>query len=291
MKNNTVSFFSGFLKGILVGVANIIPGVSGGTIAVVLGIFDELIDAINNFYKDFKRYFKFLLPVGLGAAFGIVAFSSLIEYSLTKYSFPTSMFFVGLVIGSIPLIYAKASEKKFRKEYAIPFVAALCIVAYLSLIKEPSGAADLAAATPSDMAYLFFGGAIAAAAMVIPGISGSFIMILLGLYPNVIHAIASLKLLLYSPTDINLITSIAVTLIPLGLGVIAGILLISKIISILLKKMYAPTYFAILGLVFGSVFGIFNDPITYQSGMSLPVMFAGVAALAAGCVISLRLGK
>ncbi|MCD8157957.1 MAG: DUF368 domain-containing protein [Clostridiales bacterium] len=103
------------LKGMLMGIANIIPGVSGGTIAVVLRIFDPMIEAINNFYKSkeaFKKHIRFLVILFIGCLLGIGAFSKLIKAGLESYSFPTCMFFAGLVVGSISLIYGKAKEKK-----------------------------------------------------------------------------------------------------------------------------------------------------------------------------------
>ena len=100
-----------FFKGIIVGVANVIPGVSGGTIAVVLHIFDRMIEAINHFTSDIKKHVKFLLPLGAGAAVGVLAFSVLIDYTLTNYSLPTCGFFAGLVAGSLPLIWGMANSK------------------------------------------------------------------------------------------------------------------------------------------------------------------------------------
>ena len=111
-------FLNLFLKGIFVGIANIIPGVSGGTIAVVLRIFDQMIDAINNFFKNPKKHIKFLIPLFLGAVFGIVLFSKLLEFCLAKESLPTSLFFVGLVVGSIPLIYTQAKKKEIKPSTA-----------------------------------------------------------------------------------------------------------------------------------------------------------------------------
>ncbi len=283
------TFILNFLKGIIIGVANIIPGVSGGTIAVVLNVFDELIGAINNFFKDIKRYLVFLLPIILGVGFGIVAFSSLIEFSLSTYSFPTSTFFVGLVVGSIPLIYKKAASSKFKLGYAVPFVLALALVVSLSLIKESSPLAGDNASP--NMLFLLVGGIIASAAMVVPGVSGSFIMILLGLYPKVIHAVSEIKAFISAPTDMQLLISILKVLAPLGIGVLLGIFIISKVISVLLEKAHAVTYFAILGLIFGSIFGIFNDPITYQSGVSAMSIGVGVVTFIVGTVISLFLGK
>ena len=101
-----------FLKGIIIGVANVIPGVSGGTIAVVLHIFDRMIDAINHFTKDIKKHIMFLLPLLAGAGVGVLAFSVLIDFCLENYSLPTCSFFAGLVAGSLPLIYGMAKSKR-----------------------------------------------------------------------------------------------------------------------------------------------------------------------------------
>lgn len=286
MKN----FIMLLIKGIFVGVANIIPGVSGGTIAVVLGIFDRLIDAINNFYKDLKKYFIFLIPIGLGMVFGIVGFSTVIDFTLTNYSLPTTLFFIGLVVGSIPLIYKKATEKSFKPIYVVPTIIA-CLIVVLFSVLSPDEARQTGAVDMLMMIKLFFGGIIAAAAMVIPGISGSFMMVLMGLYSTVLHTIAGIKDYLRSPADIQLLIGLLSVLIPLGIGVVIGILLISKVIAILMKKYYSITYFSIFGLMLGSIFGMFNDPITYQSGVNAMAIVISVITFAVGFALSTVLGK
>ncbi len=279
-----------FLKGIVVGIANIIPGVSGGTIAVVLGIFDKLIDAVNNFYKDLKRYAMFLLPLGAGMLFGIAAFSKLIEYCFGKYSFATTMFFVGLVVGSLPLIYSKATKNKpTAKNIFAAAVAFLAVVVIVQLKAPQTSAAELAA-TPANLLKFFAGGVIAAAAMVIPGISGSFVMVLLGLYSSVISSISTFISALL-PLDMGAVIAPFLLLSFLGVGVIAGLLLISKIIELLMKKYHAYTYFSILGLMCGSIYGMFADPQTYASGLNALAVAAGVVALLAGLGISIVLGR
>ena len=108
--------------GVIIGVANIIPGVSGGTMAVVLNIYDKLIDSVSNFRKDFKKSIMFLLPIGIGAVLGIVAFSKLIEFLLTNYPLATNFFFIGLILGSIPMIFKRATEDRFRLSSLVPFL-------------------------------------------------------------------------------------------------------------------------------------------------------------------------
>lgn len=278
-----------FFRGILIGVANIIPGVSGGTIAVTLGIFDELIEAINNFFKDPKKYIKFLLPIFIGAIVGVLFFSSLIEYGLINFSLPTSMFFAGLVAGSIRLIYRKATEQQYKPTYYIYTLVAFIIVIILSNFSGPSLSITTTTFTTSLYIRLFISGAIAASAMIIPGISGSFVMILLGVYPLLISSISSIKDYLLDLSNTPLLISILQVVIPMGLGIVVGVLLISRIIDILFKKAYSITYFTILGLILGSLYGIFNDPSTYASGTSLPIIAVSIVTFAVGVALSLLL--
>ena len=119
MKNKILPPIMLFFKGIMIGVANIIPGVSGGTIAVIVGVFDRLLAALNTLFKKFKDNLKFLIPLGIGAVAGILALSRLMEYCLVKFEIQTNFFFVGLVIGSIPLIYNKVSDNTSRVKFHV----------------------------------------------------------------------------------------------------------------------------------------------------------------------------
>ena len=299
-----VRFLNLFIKGIFVGVANVIPGVSGGTIAVVLRIFDEMIDAINNFYKDFKKYSLFLIPLGLGALVGIGIFSKLIEFCLENYSLPTNLFFIGLVVGSIPLIYGKAAEKKVKKWYFLVSAVSFLIVAGISLIKEPEDTTVNSVLNFSAVIEIFLGGIIASSAMVIPGISGSFVMVLLGLYNTIITSISgfinkvgeAFVYLSEGKTFLECLKHVVISdetiiLVTAGIGIVIGIVIISKIIALLFEKAFSVTYFAILGLIFGSIFSIFKAPETYQSGVSVSAVIVSVFTFLLGFVISLILGR
>ncbi|MFV0519674.1 MAG: DUF368 domain-containing protein [Lachnospirales bacterium] len=272
-----------FLKGIIFGIANIIPGVSGGTIAVVLNIYDKLIYSINNIFKDLKENLKFLLPLLIGAGCGIIFLSSIISYGLEYYSLPTTMLFAGLVTGSIPLIGKIATEdKKFNPMYLIFTFVAFLIVFYMS--NEKNATAVVAGET--NYLYLFVSGIIASSAMIIPGISGSFMMILLGVYPMLIENISLLKDLIKDPTNFTLMFEIFQVLVPIGLGIIVGVLLTSKLIEYLMKNFKSQTFFTILGLIFGSLYGLFVDPATYASGVNVTSIALGVIAFILGLVIT-----
>ena len=271
-----MNFLLNFIKGIFVGVENIIPGVSGGTIAVILGIFDRLISSINSLFTNFKKSFLFLLPIGLGAVVGILALSHLLGFCLENYSFPTNYFFVGLVAGSIPLIYGKASCKGVKPGYIVSAVIAFAVVVLFSLLKDPEASVNIAEMSVINAAIFLGAGAIAAAAMVIPGISGSFVLVLLGLYPSVLAALNTFNIPL---------------LLSLGIGIVLGVLLISKLISILMEKAYSVTYFAILGLIIGSLYSIAADPTTYASGVTVSSVIVSVITFIAGFFLALTLGR
>ena len=296
--NFKLEFLFLFFKGIIVGKANVIPGVSGGTIAVVLHIFDRLLEAINHFTSDVKKHIKFLLPLALGAGFGIVAFSVLIDYTLSNYSLPTCGFFAGLVAGSIPLIYGMAKSKQPKGKtfvnYLIYVVLAFALVIFLATLKTPEetshAVGDVSFAL---MIKALFGGIIASAAMIIPGVSGSFMLVLMGLYNTVIGTVALLKDFLLT-WDFSLLLNIVKFLAPLGIGIIIGAILIAKVIEFLMTKHHTETYYIILGLILGSLIGIFLDPIafgSYSGAVPLSAYIATALTFAGGFVVSIFLGK
>lgn len=235
-----------FLKGMIIGIANIIPGLSGGTMAILVGVYEKLISTIGNFFKKFKETFKenmiFLVPLGLGMVVGVVAFSKLLEILLKNYTMPTQFAFIGLVLGGLPLIFKNANkEGKFKKKYLIPLIITFIIGLTLSLLEkfgitgaEVSGI-DL---NPLNIFLLFIYGFIAAGTMVIPGISGSFMLMLLGVYNAILGYVASLNILV---------------LIPFAIGAVAGVLILAKLIDVLLKKYHNGTYYAIIGFVVGAI--------------------------------------
>ena len=287
-----------FFKGIIVGIANVIPGVSGGTIAVVLHIFDRLIEAINHFTSNVKKHIMFLLPLILGAGFGILAFSVLINYTLTNFSLPTCGFFAGLVAGSLPLIYSMAKSKRPRNKsnsnYMIYTILSLALVIFLATIKTPeSSDAIIGDVSFSLMVKALIGGIIASAAMIIPGVSGSFMLVLLGLYNVVIGYVALVKDFLLT-WDFNILISIIKFCAPLAIGVIIGAILISKLIEFLMNKYHTETYYIILGLILGSLIGIFLDPIafgSYSGSVPVTAYITTAVTFIVGFGVSTLLGK
>ena len=183
-----MEFFGNIIKGIMIGIANIIPGVSGGTMAVSLGIYDRLIGSISGLFREFKKSILFLIPIIIGAGIGIVGFTYAIEYLLDKHTFVTCMAFVGLILGGLPAIFssmrAKVSSGGVGVFGILAFVIAFAISGGMPLLKESKDALTVIAVTPGNMVILFILGIVASATMVIPGVSGSmmlmiFVMILL----------------------------------------------------------------------------------------------------------------
>jgi putative membrane protein len=285
-----------FLNGLVLGITQTVPGVSGGTIAIIMGFYFDLIKAINHFTEDIRKNFRFLFPLALGTAAGLLLFSSIINYFLANYSFPMMLFFIGLMIGTIPQIYSKVKEKGQRIKFTdvvmmiIPFVV---VLAMSGLKREPVPTSSEAISNIGFpyMVFIFFAGIIAAAILVIPGVSGSFALLLLGLYPLVIHSVSSIRLLLIDITNITLLQNICKVLVPLGIGIVIGGLLMARLIEKLLFKYEKIVYTVILGLILGSVCVLFMDPIVYKSGISAFIIAAGVLTFSLGCVLSFKLGK
>lgn len=236
------------LRGAVMGVSNIIPGVSGGTMAVSMGIYDRVIYAVNNLFKQFKKSFKELLPILIGVLIGLFAFAALIgsllgtksdEIPITRL--PTNFAFIGLILGGLPAIYKRVNMKDAKIPGILLFLVFLALVVVLPLLNPPEArTVDHSIGTILLMIPL---GAIASATMVIPGISGSMILMLLGYYNSVINAMNNLRGGDWS--------SLAI-LLPYVIGLLIGIVFIARLMNFLLRKHAALTFCAIFGLVIGS---------------------------------------
>ena len=290
-----VKHIRNFLNGVAFGITETVPGVSGGTIAIILGFYYELIECVNHFTKDYKKYLKFAIPLILGMVTGLVVFSSIIHFLLTHHSLPTMLFFIGLIVGIIPLIYDKVRQPN---EYLpsmwylvlIPLIF-LIIISNIRGVLVPDPAEVVRTINTPFMLLIFVSGIVAAAALVIPGISGSFVLLLIGIYPLATYSISSLRGWLMDITNVSLFIDICKVLVPLGFGVIIGGLSMARLIEKLLLHYHMIIYSIILGLLLGSVYALFRDPIVYQSGTSTAAIVTGAATFICGAIISFNLGK
>ncbi len=281
-----------FLNGLSFGIIETVPGVSGGTIAIILGFYSELIESLNHFTENAKKHTKFLIPISLGIATGLVIFSSIMSYLLKYVSFPTMTFFIGLTVGIIPLIYVKVKEPKqwFKSKVLVLILIAFFTVLVVSNLK-PLPVEVINHIDAPFMLFIFLAGVIAAIALVIPGLSGSFILLLLGIYPLVTYSVSSIGVLLTDITNTALMLDIAKVLVPLALGVIVGGLSMARLIEKLLKNHYKTLYSIILGFLLGSVCVLFRESLSFQSGSSALIIIAGVTTFLLGGIISFSLGK
>lgn len=275
------------LRGVVIGLANIIPGVSGGTMMVSMGIYDTIIGCINSLFKDFKRCIKTLWPYALGMVAGILGLAKLITYLLGAFPLPTNMAFIGLILGGLPMIVRKMKGEKTGIAGVVAFVLAFALVVGLKVVGGGNGADATITLSLGQLIILFLMGVIAAATMVIPGVSGSMMLMLLGYYNPVVGSVSGLVDALIA-RDLGAILNCCGVLIPFGIGVVIGIFAVAKLIEVLLKRFPGPTYCAILGLVTASPVAILMG--LSLSGITVMTVVISVVALAAGAVCAYKLG-
>ncbi|MCL2007567.1 MAG: DUF368 domain-containing protein [Treponema sp.] len=290
--------FKNFINGLVFGITQVIPGVSVGTIALILGFYFDLIESINNFFKDIRKSLKFLLPLAIGIVIGMLLFSSIIDFLLTSYSFPTMMFFIGLIAGIIPRVYSmvKGDRKKLDIKDFLFIVIPFIILSGTTFLNTGGSAPREVSEVFSNisfpyMVFLFIAGILAASALVVPGFSGSVVLLLLGVYHLAIYSISSIRFLLLDLSNITLMINIIKVIIPLGIGTIIGIVFMANIIERMFKNHRREVFLVVLGLLLGSVFNLFGQPILYASGITPVILVIGVATFLSGCLVSFKLGK
>lgn len=229
-------------KGFIIGMGKIIPGVSGAMLAITLGVYDEGIYAINNFFKNIKKNTFFLGLLAIGIVLSIVIFSNFIKIALENYYLPTMLLFIGLISGCIPDVYNDVKEEKKLKNIIIMSIPCLILLVLNGLnwnlnIENPT------------FIFLIIIGIIEAATMVIPGISGTAILMMIGCYELVIDA--------FSIVDMKI-------LFPFGIGIIIGVILLVKIINYFLTKYRIETYWTILGFAIVSVIMLIFQTLQYN---------------------------
>lgn len=275
------------VKGIVIGLANIIPGVSGGTLAVSMGIYDKLIHSLTHLFKEFKKSILFLLPVFLGAGIAIGGLSFVIPVLFEKFPFQTNLFFIGLILGGIPAIWKKVKGKKVNIGHILSFILFFALVAGMAAFGGAEGKAADMSLNVWNVIKFFAVGVIASATMVIPGVSGSMVLLLLGYYNPIITTIKTFLTAL-AAFDVPVLLQCCGILIPFGIGVIVGIFAIAKLIEILLEKFPNYVYWAILGLILASPIAIIlagsMGVLTVVSGLT------GAVTFAVGVLIAMKLG-
>ena len=304
-QNKILDFLLKIVKGGFIGVAAVIPGFSGGTIACIVGIYDELIEAISGIRKHFKESILTLLPYLLGAAIFAALLITPITWGVDKHPFITVSLFTGLMLGGLPSFCNTIKGKTSKTNILALLLGAIAVVAIIIPSLSSGGAYNESLMTPSWYTYLilFLIGILGSFALVVPGISGSMILLILGFYNPIMDTIKgflhSIGLSLgefstsFDPSVLEngsyLFQSFGL-LACFGIGIIVGFFVISKLMKYLLTNHKIITYFAILGFILASIIGIYANPTYYESLNHIDIILA-IIFLVVGCVGSYFLTK
>lgn len=249
-----------FLKGIIVGIGGIVPGLSGSVLLVIFGLYQKTIDAIGTLFKNFKKNILFLVPLFLGFGVGILLFSKVIDFFLSNFEMQTRFTFLGLVIGTIPLFYKEVKKEGFsNKYYAIIIISAILGIYLFTVNKGSFPQIE----NPNLLQSILLGVAVAASS-IIPGVDSAVILSTLGLYELYVTSLANFNLGI---------------LIPAGIGLVFGALIISFIISKLIKNYYTITFSIIFGLFISIIPNVLNENcilmLNAKSFISILLMIIG----------------
>lgn len=254
---------------------------------VSMGIYDKLIHSLTHLFKEFKESMKFLIPIFIGMGIALVGLSFIIEPAFEHFPLQTSCLFIGLIVGGLPAMWQKVKGKGMKISYMIPFLVFFAVVVGLAAMGEKEGnAADLTFSLWSVI-KLFVVGIIASATMVIPGVSGSMMLLLLGYYNPIVGAIKDFVTALVS-FNIQGILSGCGVLVPAGIGIVAGVFAIAKLIEVIFEKFPLQAYWAIIGLIVASPIAVL---LMAQLGTITAASVAvSVVTFAVGFVIAMKLG-
>ncbi len=253
------------ISGAFIGLANLVPGISGGTVAIIFGIYDELIAAFKGIVSrdnNWRQYPDFLLPFLTGLLAALFLFARSIEQIMESHPTQMKMFFIGLILGAVPFLYQKMDIKKLHIS-SVVLTLAFFFIPILLLIFQPDERELITSPVISEFPLIFFTGFISTATMIIPGISGTMVLMVIGMYPTYIAALSNLH---------------GVVLLLLAIGKVLGVLLVSRLINYLLREFFRSTYLAIIGLLLGSIVniwpGVSTEPIIL---LDISILLTGFA--------------
>ncbi len=236
LRGKVMNFLVNCIKGIVIGAGAILPGISSGVLCVILEIYEKLLDSVLNFFKNIKNNFKYLAPIVIGAFLGILIFSNFLNYLLIEFPIQTKSIFIGLILGCIPSLVKQCNSKSTIKKNYILYAIATFIIGIVIVMLEKN--INFVATSDFSFGYLFVSGFVMSVGIVVPGVSNTIILMLMGVYSTYLSAVSTMFL---------------PVLIPMGLGVIVGSFIFMKIIKILLDKCYVQTFYSIIGFSLGSV--------------------------------------
>ncbi|CAC6942132.1 TPA: DUF368 domain-containing protein [Staphylococcus aureus] len=268
------------LKGFAMGTSDLVPGVSGGTIALLLGIYNQFISSISGiFSRRFWPSFTFLIPIIIGMLLAMGSLSNLFNYLLSQHHIPTMFFFGGLIIGIVPYLLKISNYKtSFTTKHYMMVIAGIAILIVITLMNNgDKHAGETLTLSTSLIIKYFIAGMCASSAMLLPGISGSFMLLVFGVYGTVMLAISEVVKLNFAGLPI---------LLAVGFGVLAGFIISSKIIQYFLTHHKLMTFALIIGFVVGSLFAVFPGLPT-----NIVMWFVSLVVFIIGFIVSLTLGR
>lgn len=278
------------LQGMVIGIANIMPGVSGGTLMVAMGIYDKLLHCITHLFSEFKQNLPFLLPIALGMGIAVIAGTFGLEFFFGRFPLQTNLLFIGLIVGGLPAIWKKVRGRSIRIGHLTTTLIFFSWVFGMALLSKTESAEVELTFTGIHAIKLFGVGMIAAATMVVPGVSGSMVLMLMGYYHPIINTVNDLVQAFIRWDTERVLNGLGV-LIPFGIGLGSGIFLIAKLVEVLFQKFPLHAYWAIIGLIAASPFAIFFMAAgTFQTVTFVTVATGGIA-LFAGFVTAYKLGE
>lgn len=262
------------IKGFVVGLGKIIPGVSGGMIAIALGIYEEVIEAIAHFFTSFKKNILFLVPIGIGILLSMIGMSGIINYSLEHYYLPTMLLFVGLMLGGFSSIKKEVEGTNYKQ-----YLGYLLIPLLLMLLLHYSQGNEVFIFDGSfkDLFLLFLIGMIDAVTMIVPGISGTAILMLLGCYTMLLETFSNLF-------NLSLFATTIKVLLPFSFGILVGVLITVKIVAYLLERHSISFHYTIISFFLSSVFLLLLQ--TFKQNYSISTILISFLTFFIGYFIS-----
>jgi len=242
-----MNFLFNCLKGIAIGSGAILPGISSGVFCVIFGIYDKLLNSILNFFSDIKNNLNFLFPITIGAILGIILFGNLLNYCLFQFPIQSKSIFIGLILGSLPTLVKEVNQKEKFKPFYLLFFLITLIVGIGCIFLESN--LNITSLENVNFPYLILCGFCMSIGIVVPGVSSTIILMLLGVYSIYLTSVSGL----YLPF-----------LIPIIIGIILGSFCFMKLTKFLLDYFYGPTFYSIIGFTVGSIFVL------------LPVFYSGL---------------
>lgn len=232
-----MQFIKNYFKGLAIGSGAILPGISSGVLCVIFGIYEKLLDSVLNFFNNIKSNFKFLFPIILGTISGIILFGNILNYLFYSYPIQIKSIFIGLILGSIPSLLKDVNSKnKFRLRYLLYLISSFCLgILFIFLEKK----LQINIVYNYNFYYFILCGILMSIGVIVPGISSTIILMLLGIYSTYLYSVSNI----YLPV-----------LIPIAIGLVIGSFVCMKITKVLLDNFYSQTFYSIIGFTIGSTF-------------------------------------